>query len=193
MHILRLTHSVDAIRRLSLLRRIPPTPIVDDVICLSQVKSYTSNIWRKNYCIKSPGHTQRRKFEAGLKLRYANGTESSAVAVRALCEIGFDGREYVLTGPESLTQREQVAAIGAVLGRTLRFDELRPEVARRELEKIMPEAIVKMMLAAWSGAVGRPAMVTTAVADVTGAPPRTFREWVKDNVEEFRARPLVLS
>src|SRR6266480_2630918 len=55
MHILRLTHSVDAIRCLGLLRRIPPTSIMDDVIGLSKVQSHASNTWRKNYCVESLG------------------------------------------------------------------------------------------------------------------------------------------
>src|SRR5215813_1999346 len=41
----------------------------------------------------------------------------AAVAVRALFEEGHDGAEYVLTGPQSLTQSEQVAMIGEVIGR----------------------------------------------------------------------------
>jgi uncharacterized protein YbjT (DUF2867 family) len=38
----------------------------------------------------------------------------AAVAVRALCEDGHPGAEYVLTGPQSLTQFEQVSTIGRV-------------------------------------------------------------------------------
>ena len=36
----------------------------------------------------------------------------AAVAVRALCEDGHAGAEYVLTGPQSLSQSEQVSTIG---------------------------------------------------------------------------------
>src|SRR5262249_57788490 len=53
----------------------------------------------------------------------------AAVAVRALVEDGHDGAEYVLTGPQSLTQCEQVATIGDVIGRPLRFEEMSPEAA----------------------------------------------------------------
>src|SRR5262245_42825255 len=51
----------------------------------------------------------------------------AAVAVRALCEEGHDGRDYVLTGPESLTQREQLAIIGHSIGRKPVFDEVSPD------------------------------------------------------------------
>ena len=42
----------------------------------------------------------------------------AAVAVRALCEDGHAGAEYVLTGPQSLSQLEQISAIGDVIGRS---------------------------------------------------------------------------
>jgi hypothetical protein len=56
----------------------------------------------------------------------------AAVAVRALCEQRHHGRDYVLTGPESLTQREQLAIIGAAIGRTLTFDGVSPDLARQK-------------------------------------------------------------
>src|SRR3954469_20407109 len=43
----------------------------------------------------------------------------AAVGIRALTEAGHDQMEYVLTGPQSLTQREQILTIGDVIGRTL--------------------------------------------------------------------------
>jgi len=49
----------------------------------------------------------------------------AAVAVRMLCEEGHGGEDYVLTGPQSLSQSEQVRIIGEALGRSLRFEEYR--------------------------------------------------------------------
>ena len=57
----------------------------------------------------------------------------AAVAVRALCEDGHAGAEYVLTGPQSLSQFEQISTIGGVIGRSLRIEEMSPDEARREL------------------------------------------------------------
>jgi hypothetical protein len=42
-----------------------------------------------------------------------------------------------------------------------------------------------MLLAAWSAAVGQPAYITTAVADILGTPPRTFRQWATDHATAF--------
>jgi uncharacterized protein YbjT (DUF2867 family) len=95
--------------------------------------------------------------------------------------------EYVLTGPQSLSQFEQLSTIGGAIGRSLRIEEISEEEARRELLRIGPLAAVNMLLQAWAAAVGRPAHVTSTVAEITGAPPHTFLEWATDNAAEFRA------
>lgn len=107
-----------------------------------------------------------------------------AVAVRALLEDGHDRAEYVLTGPQSLDQREQVVTIGNVIGRPLRYEEMSPEEAQRELPG--PASVVTMLLHAWAAALGQPAYVTSTVEEITGMPARTFRSWVTDHAEEFR-------
>ncbi|HLY14909.1 MAG TPA: NAD(P)H-binding protein [Candidatus Limnocylindrales bacterium] len=109
----------------------------------------------------------------------------AAVAARALYEDGHVGRDYVLTGPASLSQAEQVSEIGAVLGRRIRFAELSSEEFRHETAAAWPAPIVDMLLDAWRAAAGQPAFVTTSVADVTGRPARTFREWVADHAGAF--------
>lgn len=115
----------------------------------------------------------------------------AAVAVRALCEEGHAGAEYVLTGPQSLSHAEQISTIGDVIGRSLRVEEISPDEARRELLTIMPAAGVTMLLDAWAAAIGQPAFVTSTVAEITGTPPRTFREWAEEKAAEFE--PLASS
>jgi len=110
----------------------------------------------------------------------------AAVAVRILREEGHGGEDYVLTGPQSLSQVEQVSIIGEATGRALRFEEISPDEARRELLTMMPLPIINMLLNAWAAAIGQPAYITSAVADITGTPPRTFRDWVIDHAAEFR-------
>ncbi len=109
----------------------------------------------------------------------------AAVAVRALCEDGHVGAEYVLTGPESLSQFEQVSTIGGVIERSLRIEEISPDEARRELLRIGPLPAVNMLLDAWAAAIGQPAHVTSTVAVITGVPAKTFLEWTTDNAAEF--------
>jgi uncharacterized protein YbjT (DUF2867 family) len=111
----------------------------------------------------------------------------AAVAVRALCEEGHAGAEYVLTGPDSLTQFEQISIIGRVLGGTLRIEEIPLEEARNRWLPTWPESVKKMLLDAWAAAVGQPAFVTSTVKEISGNPARTFFEWAADHADKFRA------
>ncbi len=132
------------------------------------------------------------KIRAGEVVRwpYANAETApiderdiGAVAVRALLDEGHVGGDYVITGPESLTQREQVATIGNVLGRTIPFEEITPDDALRDLGFPLPAA--NMLLNAWAAAVGQPAFMTSTVEEITGTPARTFREWARGRAAEF--------
>jgi uncharacterized protein YbjT (DUF2867 family) len=110
----------------------------------------------------------------------------AAAAVRILGEEGHGGKDYVVTGPQSLSQREQVGIIGEVLGRSLRFEEISPVEARRELLYFTVAPVIDMLLNAWAAGMGQPAYVTSTVADITGTPARTFRDWVVDHAGDFR-------
>ena len=109
----------------------------------------------------------------------------AAVAARALCEDGHNGAEYVLTGPHSLSQVEQVRIIGQAIGRRLRFEEMPVEDFRREMTRRAPGPWVDMLLGAWRATLGHRALVTSTVAAVTGSPARTFRHWAGDHVNAF--------
>ncbi|HXT37426.1 MAG TPA: NAD(P)H-binding protein [Chloroflexota bacterium] len=111
----------------------------------------------------------------------------AAVGVAALTRDGHAGAKYRLTGPESLTHKEQVSMIGEAIGRPLRYEELPRDVARQEmLDRRQPPPVVDMLLDAWARAVGQPALVLPTVEEVTGKPARTFREWAADHAAEFR-------
>jgi len=114
----------------------------------------------------------------------------AAVAVRALCEDGHTRAEYVLTGPESLTQRQQLSTIGDAIGRQMRMEDISPGEARLELRDVFTDSVADMLLRAWAAADGLPALVTSTVADVTGAPARTFRDWAIARAAEFSGTKL---
>jgi uncharacterized protein YbjT (DUF2867 family) len=112
----------------------------------------------------------------------------AAVAARTLYEDGHAGGDYVLTGPESLSQAAQVSIIGDVLGRRITFEELSPEEFRNETRGSWPSPVVDMLLTAWGATIGRPAYVTSTVAGILGTAPRSFRQWVTDHAAAFAAR-----
>lgn len=110
------------------------------------------------------------------------------VALRALLEPArHRGAHYELTGPESLTQRQQVDLIAAATNRTIRFDELTPDQERAALARTMPPALVDVLMRYQSEADGVPGPVLDGVTRVTGRPARGFATWARDHAHEFRA------
>jgi uncharacterized protein YbjT (DUF2867 family) len=114
----------------------------------------------------------------------------AAVAVRALCEEGHAGAEYVLTGPQSLSQFEQLSIVGHVIGRTLRIEEISSDEALREWLTFMPPPVGNMLLNAWAAATGQPAFVTSTFSEITGTPARTFHDWVVEHAAAFQPGPV---
>jgi uncharacterized protein YbjT (DUF2867 family) len=113
----------------------------------------------------------------------------AAVAARTLYQDGHAGGDYVLTGPESLSQAEQVRIIGDVLGRLIKFEELSPDEFRSETEGSWPRPVVDMLLDAWGATIGRPAFITSTVSGILGSAPRSFRQWAADHAAAFMAGP----
>jgi uncharacterized protein YbjT (DUF2867 family) len=111
----------------------------------------------------------------------------AAVAVAALTDGRHAGQKYVLTGPEAITQAEQVRLIGEAIGRPVRWDELAPEEARQQLLAAWGDpAFVDSALTTWAKLVTEPELVTSTVEQVTGVPARTYRQWAGDHVSDFR-------
>jgi uncharacterized protein YbjT (DUF2867 family) len=109
----------------------------------------------------------------------------AAVAARVLLDGRHTGGDYVLTGPESLSQAAQVHTIGDAIGRPLRFEELSPDEFRREAAGTWPAGVAEMLLAAWRATLGHPAFVTSAVEEILGSQPRTFYRWAADHASAF--------
>jgi uncharacterized protein YbjT (DUF2867 family) len=111
----------------------------------------------------------------------------AAVAVRALTENGHGGATYVLTGPELITQAEQVRAIGEAIGRRTRWEEIPPEAIRDGLAAAFGDAaFADHALATWARFVDEPELVTNTVEEETGMRAHTFGEWASDHADEFR-------
>lgn len=106
--------------------------------------------------------------------------DMAAVAVEALLGDDLVGRSVVLTGPELISQREQVDAIGAAVGRTVPWVEIGRDEAEQELD------LPGFMLDAWAEMVTSPEPVTDGVACVLGRPATPFARWAQDNAALFR-------
>lgn len=108
------------------------------------------------------------------------------VAVAALLEDGHAGAAYALSGPESLTQAERAAAIGAAIGREIRFEEQSPADARAAMTAHLPGPAADMLLGYMASSVDKPAPILPAVQRVLGRPGRTFAQWAADHADDFR-------
>jgi len=101
-------------------------------------------------------------------------TDFAAVAIVALTQEEHVGKIYHLTGPASLTHREQMQLIGKALGRPLRYEELDEEQGRAA---ISPYAPADVLFETWKQHIGTPAPVTDMVQRLTGRPPRSVEAW----------------
>ena len=111
----------------------------------------------------------------------------AAVAVHALLENGHASSRYLLSGPEVLTQAEQLAALGRALGRELTWQELpRPEAMRALTAAWGDPGFAASALDTWERFVTNPEIVTSTVRDVTGVPAHRFADWAAANAAAFR-------
>ncbi|GAA5081141.1 uncharacterized protein YbjT (DUF2867 family) [Thermocatellispora tengchongensis] len=128
-----------------------------------------------------------RWFHAGAGRALIHEADIAAVGVRALTEDGHDGARYVLSGPEVVTQAEQVHAIGEAIGRPLRYEEEPPERAVDTLvAEGWPREVAEGIVGFHGTLVSEPEGVTDTVARITGSPARSYREWAGDHAADFR-------
>lgn len=109
------------------------------------------------------------------------------VAVRVLTGPGHHhGRAYTLTGPQAVSAAQQTAQLGELLGRPLRFEELEPERARALWSERHPAPVVEALLSsALRQRDGAKAGVEGTVAELTGRPARSFRDWAATRLSAF--------
>jgi len=111
----------------------------------------------------------------------------AAVAVRALTEPGHAGKTYVLSGPETVTQAEQVQIVGEEIGREVRWKEQSRADARPAIVATFgSEEFADEALDTWEGFASEPEIVTSTVEEITGRPAHSFREWAGQHADEFR-------
>jgi len=106
------------------------------------------------------------------------------VAVAALTDPRHRGHVIPVTGPQALTQLEQLDTIAAALGRDLTYRQVSPEEYTATMTQWVSPGIVAMLLRYWSETVTDPDVPRPATP-VTGRA-RTLTEWASDHVADFR-------
>lgn len=110
----------------------------------------------------------------------------ASVGVQALLDPKFAGHTYALTGPESLSQRDQVRRIGEAIGAPLSWQEVAPEQIREAvIRQGAPEEIPDRMLGYLAECIRQPGPSTDVVEQLLGHGARTFSEWASENAAAF--------
>lgn len=123
---------------------------------------------------------------ADLPIASIDPADIAAVAAIALTTGDFEGRALRLTGPEALRPAERVAILAEVLDRPLRFEPQDDDAARAEmLAGGVPPGYVDAFFRFFSNGETDETTVSPTVEEVTGLPPRTFRQWATAHVGAF--------
>jgi uncharacterized protein YbjT (DUF2867 family) len=110
----------------------------------------------------------------------------AAVAALALTQPDHAGQTYPLTGEQSLSQPEKVAALGAALDRALSFVEAAPdEIRRGMLAAGLPDEVPDRLLGSLADYTREPGPTTDAVRRLLGRPARTYATWATDHRAAF--------
>jgi uncharacterized protein YbjT (DUF2867 family) len=109
------------------------------------------------------------------------------VSARILLDAAHAGRSYVLTGPQSLTQRARVRLIGEAIGRDVSWVEVAPEQFRQAiLAQGLPEHVPDRLIGYWSNRVLQPGPSSDAVEQILGRPALTFAKWAAEHAAAFK-------
>ena len=110
----------------------------------------------------------------------------SAVAVHALLRDDLLGRRVPLTGPEALTNTELIDIVGNALGRSLRYQEVPPDLVRRRFIDLgLSAEFADGYIAMLESTVSKPALVTNEVEKILGRPPQTFADAIRSHRDLF--------
>ncbi|HEX6444530.1 MAG TPA: NAD(P)H-binding protein, partial [Streptosporangiales bacterium] len=130
------------------------------------------------------GDTVRVPF-AAVPAAVIDPFDIAAVAGIALRSGAHDARAYTLTGPEALSPADRLRQLSAVLGRRLRLVEQSNEQARAEMAATTPADYVHAFFRFYAEGMLDEATPQPTVAEITGRPPRTFREWAQAHRAAF--------
>ena len=124
------------------------------------------------------------------KIPYVDGRDVGAVAAVILAaQEQHRGKTYVLTGSQAISYREAAAIISGVIGKPVRFVDESPDEARaRRVREGIPPSVIESILAigAYQRAGGKTVTITNTIAELTGRPPLTVAEFVREHQSSFR-------
>ena len=121
------------------------------------------------------------------RIPFIHSDDIADVVVAAMTNEALEGHTLSITGPEALSYGAMTAKIGAVIGRSLRYEAITDDDARRlqvawDVDPCVIDAHVSIYRAIREG---RMADVTRTAERVLGRRPRDFDTWVTEHVRAF--------
>jgi uncharacterized protein YbjT (DUF2867 family) len=110
----------------------------------------------------------------------------AAVARVALLDEGYTGQKLTMSGPEALTQVEQVRLIGEAIGRDLRFEELTHAEAVAAWAPFMGVESAEWLVDGFRMMADYRMAPEPTVQELTGRPGKTYRQWATENAAAFQ-------
>ncbi|MFI5732521.1 NAD(P)H-binding protein [Kribbella sp. NPDC051587] len=106
-------------------------------------------------------------------------------AFTLLTEPRFQEREYVLSGPESLTFADQIDQLSTAIGRPIAVNHVTPEEWKQEMADYVAAPYADALLNWWRSNDGKPVRLTGTVDHLTGHAARSFATWAQDHLNDF--------
>lgn len=149
---------------------------------------YMHNLLEQRRDVARRGVLRSPSGDAEIPMIDARDVAAAAAAV--LTEEGHEGARYTLTGPAPVSHGRAAEILSEVLGHPVEYrPETEVEAFRRLHEAGLPAWHVgaRLALAEYQRAGGGTGIVTDAVEDLTGRPPRSVRDFVHDHADDFSA------
>lgn len=111
---------------------------------------------------------------------------ASVLAATTPEDVSPEDNTLTLTGPQALTHAEMADSLSDALGRRVTFTDVPAEAFAAVLQEVLPPWQVGGTVEDYAHyRRGEAEAVSSAVQDVTGRRPRTFDEFVRDNITAF--------
>jgi uncharacterized protein YbjT (DUF2867 family) len=132
------------------------------------------------------------KAEGVVRAPYAGAVQTpidlgdiAAVASVVLLSERFNGEKIAMSGPEGLTPPEEVEWIAEAIGQEVRFEEQTPQEYLDSLAPAIGLETAQWLLDGFRMMAEYPMKPEPAVAELTGRPAVTYREWAIANAAAF--------
>jgi uncharacterized protein YbjT (DUF2867 family) len=121
---------------------------------------------------------------------WVDARDIADVGVAALIDQSLENKELPITGGEALTCAALAGILSDVLGREIKFVDVPLQAAKEAMIGAgMPEKLADVMNELYAlGPAGHLAHVSPTVREVTGHPPRSFRQFAEDYAGAFGRR-----